>query len=128
MVPFLLETFCPTFLYTNCKGSNDLLMEIKDPLSVPENLRYWDAIQGLFNGADYSEQENAQSKAGIKNQRKRSFQRNKRGRSKKERNTPLRDVCELRTLVFPQKYLYIFLCSKSVKVACVSNAKFLLKP
>ena len=45
---FFLETFCPSFLYTNCKGSNDLLMEIKDPLSVPENLRYWDAIQGLL--------------------------------------------------------------------------------
>ena len=83
-------------------------MEIKDPLSVPENLRYWDAIQGLFNGADYSEQENAQSKAGFKNQRKRSFQHNKRGRSKKERNTPLRDVYELRRLVFPHKIFPFF--------------------
>ena len=31
-------------------------------------------------------------------------------------------------LFFHKKIFIFFLCSKSVKVACVSNAKFLLKP
>ena len=86
---FIFETFCPSFLYTNCKGSNDLRMEMSDPFSVPESLRYWGAaIQGLVNGGeiprkiltgDYSEQENTQDKERFKNQRNRSFQQNKRG-------------------------------------------------
>ena len=56
---FIFETFCPSFLYTNCKGSNDLLMEMSDPFSVPESLRYWGAeIPRKIRTGDYSEQEN----------------------------------------------------------------------
>ena len=47
-------------------------MEMSDPSSVPESLRYWEAaIQGSFKGADYSEHENAQNKADFKIQKKR---------------------------------------------------------
>ena len=54
-------------------------MEMEDPLSVPESLGYWSAIQGSFKGADYSEQENAQNKVEFKNQRQRLFHRRNEG-------------------------------------------------
>ena len=61
---------------------------MSDPFAVPESLRYWDAIESLFNGGeiprdiltgDYSDLENSQDKESFKNPRKRSFQGNKRG-------------------------------------------------